>query len=368
MPYTHFRYIGYRVPTAYEDNARQVVSGWYPGIENAPAVDMIPVPDNVPDDAQNRLRRLAYVVNLAYAQLQGRAIADEPDTLKVFVAPEFYFRPYSAGIGYDNNTYPIGQLTSIYYALRTMFSDRRLERWLIVCGTVMYNNLQESPRSKDFYYNTAVIVLGGNSVDINDRIYTVEKRAPSLLDGVPVVSGVLAAMSGDPELKLIMEGWSNMKNHLLSIDNVRVGVEVCLDHDDRPNCHVLRRTLIQERELSRSARKSVALHILTAGGMPIQPKSVAAKVNGYILRSDGMNGPEPRVQLSQITRYDPADFLNRWFGENPGPDTIGAIAQTNRIAQDYIVDIPPVGRIYNPPVPRIMTQSLFIYPRLQLPE
>jgi hypothetical protein len=58
-----------------------------------------------------------------------------------------------------------------------------------------------------------------------------------------------------------------------------------------------------------STPRDVSLHLLTAGGMPIEDRSVAARHNGYILRNDGYSN-YPHSELRRIEGYTRPIVLN----------------------------------------------------------
>ena len=90
MPYTHFQYIAYQIPTVAEDNTRATIYGLPSApVQNAPNLDG-PIA-NLNADARNRVDRLIGAMRLAEARIQQ--LGDNDHTLKIFLAPEFYFRP-----------------------------------------------------------------------------------------------------------------------------------------------------------------------------------------------------------------------------------------------------------------------------------
>jgi hypothetical protein len=193
MPYTHFRFIAYEVLTATRGpeippKERPVVSG-FDAVAGLPSVDRIPV--NMPPmpgnehqelnkgitDARRRLKRLAVAVNDSERLLQvlkdfsgisAGNLRDDPAILKVFVVPEFYFRPPTKlGVRFHYNTYPDIVAMRIFKQLNTMFSHAAFEHWLIVAGTVLWNQ-EVGGKSRTgalnpvIYWNTAVWIKGGS--------------------------------------------------------------------------------------------------------------------------------------------------------------------------------------------------------------
>jgi hypothetical protein len=312
MPYTHFRYIAYEVPTATSiPPDGPVVSGFDAGPE-CPAVARIPVADTTPDDARKRLKRLAAVVDHAVTWVQNNG-GDNANTLKVFITPEFYFRPPRAlGPGYEHDTYPMEDFNKIFEQLDLMFMHPDLQNWLIVPGTVLWN-LNDS-FAGHLFLNTAFYVLGNQA----NSLGYIEKKLPSTIDGIPWPY----APGNDAFLKPIYEQWNHRKQHVFPIGDVFCGLEVCLDHADSKNCRVLK-TVLSDWDKNQGGNQEVALHLLTAGGMTIKENSVAAKDNGYILRNDGFSN-SPHSELRQIQRYVVIDpLLKQVLKETTSSDPFG---------------------------------------------
>jgi len=307
MPYTHFRFIAWEVPTATQDLGVQnspVVSGFAPGNECA-AVVRLPVTATVAaGDARTRLARLAAVVDRAATRVNAIG-GDNNQTLKIFIAPEFYFRPpVTTGPNYDQCTYPQAEMFKIWGALDLMFQHADFTHWLIVPGTVMWNrkdqlDAQRNPKTN--YFNSALWVRGG---PVQQATRIIEKQLASGIDGVPQAF----APGADAQLKPIYEEWRNRKLRVFTIDGSPMGLEVCLDHGSSSTCRVLKRTLNEWSDKENGQTQNVSLHLITAGGMPLQPYSVSAKVNGYVLRNDGFTAA-PHSELRKVESYKMASFI-----------------------------------------------------------
>jgi hypothetical protein len=378
MPYTHFRVIGYRVPTA--SSAGSVISGWGAGAEPA-GIATIPVPPTLPDDPRIRLKRLAAIVNMAHARrpVNETDWPDDPNMLKVFVVPEFYFRPPSTlGVDYVGNTYPRDVGMQVLGALDQMFANPIFANWLFVCGTVLFNT-RDDTMAPPLYHNSAVVVKGGQPQGMR----LVEKRVPSGIDGVPqVMVGGRAQGRGpgnDAKMGPYLQNWKQRKDHVMEFGGAIVGVEVCLDHadsdDHRVLKHVVRDWSNHEDPRAGSpdlfASADVQLHILTCGGMRLKPNSVAAKVNGYVVRNDGMVNPGDTVEMHQVTAYQKNGATNDEFGDPFPAGARNAGANLTRVPPSATVPVPRMVQgalVPPPPAPYpTMAQSLVYYAPRALP-
>jgi len=358
MPYTHFRYIAYQVPTATSPiGGGGVVCDYSPG-DSYQAIGRLPVPAATPDDAKKRLQRLAGVVNLAANRL--RSMADNATTLKIFMAPEFYFRPPSAlGANYYSGTYPVKDRNALLDALNGMFVHADFQNWLFVPGTILWNT-RDDPKANPLYFNTLVHVRGG----MPDALNVIEKNQPSGIDGMPVV-GIPAR---DAKYRIFHQSWANRKRHVSPVDGTPLGYDICLDHLYSPTCRILK-NVIHDWQANEGNIQNVSLHILCAAGMDIVPGSLAARVNGFILRNDGICNPGTRSELKQVQRYQAPDplvghLLDTTPSDLTGTVTLGAaIAEESAaVLSDGPLQVPSKG-----PGFRTFPQRVVFYPTQALP-
>jgi hypothetical protein len=346
MPYTHFRFVAYEVPTATRKPHGPVESGFNAGAE-CQLPPGIQVSQALPKDARIRLKRLASVAFLAKSHVA--LLGDNANTLKIFMAPEFYFRPpVTEGSDYTYNSYPRSVYQLIINELGKMFRDAIFDDWLIIPGTAMMNAKIHPTSAQIVYFNSCFQIIGGaGAAASGNNLLYIEKKMPSNLDGVPYGPG------NDQDARQVFETWAFRKKRVFTVNGVRLGLEICLDHGTQ----VLKRTLSDWSSNEGGINpQPLDLQLLTAGGMPVQTTSVAAKLNGYILRNDGYSNP-PHSELRQITSYtgtNPWDLL----GDAGLAPTI-AVAQTVALTGAQVVPMKS-GNIGN------FTQNIVIYPALLL--
>ncbi|HEX8112645.1 MAG TPA: hypothetical protein VF516_33170, partial [Kofleriaceae bacterium] len=133
--YQSYQLIGYQTPTtklgpgdlvnldAYADLIGDLKTndGWLSDIKNA--------------DMKKRLARLIGVVEQAHA-LQGQQVSNDQTTLKVFLVPEFYFRP-TADQGVQSS-YSDAERDALVKVLDRYVKAERFKHWLFVFGTVIW--------------------------------------------------------------------------------------------------------------------------------------------------------------------------------------------------------------------------------------
>lgn len=92
-----------------------------------------------------------------------------PDTLKVFVAPEFYFRFGGPSTSEETlrDSYPNGDILLPNIAeeiLRPFFAAPEFADWLIVPGTMFWHKSpRESGEDHPTYFNTVLVIKGGQN-------------------------------------------------------------------------------------------------------------------------------------------------------------------------------------------------------------
>ncbi|MDR0493849.1 MAG: hypothetical protein LBH74_09475 [Nitrososphaerota archaeon] len=267
--------------------------GWDPGAE-CPAITRLPVPDDIYDDLRNRLRRLATVVDSAHTAHQNNPVwvAEEEEVLKIFIVPEFYFRPpmldYVAFTAYTHNVW-----NQYRAAIDGLFTDDSFRNWFFVCGTIVFAGDPDSYSSRNTTCNALVVKQGGPN---RPPACIVQKSATSNIDGMTIYE--MPELAG-VDYKNSVPVWSspiNQPHRTLNICGVSIGMEVCLEHSKQ----VLRRLMVGRRV----GTLDICLHLLIAGGMLVNDASVTTRRGKYILRNDGLYQPgREAVELFQVSDY-----------------------------------------------------------------
>jgi hypothetical protein len=216
--YTHLEFIAHAIPTmpAYHQGRYIAARG----------------SDNV--DIRNRAFVMECVADVALTRAH-----DSSGTLKIFVAPEFFFRGRTGAYGLDG-------LQQVVRAIKLWASAKKFEHWLFFCGTVVATF--ENDRNEREIVNVAIVQHGGPS----GATYTVMKEALAPDDFL--TNGQLAQARRPQRGALTMETIVGVKN-LQQFDaltnrgagaeaqkkpydgrgifddaRIRFGVEVCADH------------------------------------------------------------------------------------------------------------------------------------------
>ncbi len=314
MPYTHVQLVAYEVPTLACTDPGDATSDPFTD-DQIEALSRQGGDQN--EDAALRVQRLVDVADWARRNAGNLGGAD---TLKVFIAPEFYFR---AGLdGYDEVQAP----TNIFGALMSAFHVGDFEHWLIVAGSTFWNAASTAAGRDRAYFNTVNVVRGGPPEALNDDDR--ESAVPVVGGGTTNQKAIMSPIdyqpgndrrdwdgAVNPDFKAIIGDWAWRKGHLFQVkginhantvmgrlvdgDPITFGLEVCLEHgaryadldDPQPGNRVaegvLRGALADWEEREGWDPPAIDVHLLTCCGMPISPANVCARDNGYVMRCDG---------------------------------------------------------------------------------
>ncbi|MCR5754590.1 MAG: hypothetical protein K6G30_07255, partial [Acetatifactor sp.] len=219
-------------------------------------------------DLQVRLTRMIIAIKQCIAKDGSRKLDVETDknTLRVFVAPEFYFRPPQKDL-LTGEAYSRKDADKLYDFLGWFFKKYAfiMKNWLVLCGTVLYNDQEGVLFPTKFVQNDLLAFEINNNSDVKPR--RIKKACVSDKDGID-------GQYVPP--KYIRRSEENIRNHYF-IDQ-KLFVEICLEHN-------LDETIMQYAK-KKGLAGDIKRHVITAGGMPIQEKNCA--YNTDIIRSDGM--------------------------------------------------------------------------------
>jgi hypothetical protein len=316
--YTKFMMIGYEIPTAKPDPGTEYALDFEKGItkyrgQTYTKTNYLHIPEMSNTDAKIRLQRLAGVVNLAKSSIPG---VNQANVLKIFMAPEFFFRPKDEitqqyNFIFENElksrmislrAYTEETRDEICNALATMFSHKDFADWVFIPGSIVYGHKVESKDPLDkkdpdklFLRNQAMVVIGGKAEDA--VVTTVDKVNISKADGV-----YDPGWRQDCTLGEAIGGLTERKKALFMIHGIKFGLEICMDHDEetlKKTCQELVPTL------QGGLPEPVDLHLLINNSQILNPFAVAARQRGYVLREDGSSSPEtyePFTEIGRVTR------------------------------------------------------------------
>jgi hypothetical protein len=293
--------------------------------------------DNTAEDVNRRLDIMRDAVNRAYD-------VSNPDdsTLKIFLAPEFFFRGKNGAFEFANEEYEesIGECSDICHILKGLediVADARFENWLFLFGTVIGS--EKLPKKDKFdyqFYNFAPLYKGFNPATSRriGKNFIVPKRYVSNIDFLTPLRHLTnrsiamelldeqdvsrAATLMNPHLvghkRYDNEMWAKYKDELSALgynmieygwfymDGIAFSVEICLDH-------LVHRALMtymadvvtgSKTRVPSSSNDSVEwvgipkhqaqISLVSSAGMDVVVASLALANGGHIFLQDGANG------------------------------------------------------------------------------
>ncbi|CAM3473407.1 hypothetical protein [Paracidovorax anthurii] len=260
-------------------------------------------------DLQARAQRLVNVLFWTATTYQNLDGMTDGRTLKVFIAPEFYFRKASRqetdNVQFLRDTsfgsYPEDARYVLAEALYGAILGSSLFRdWLIVAGTVCsVLPMQDAHRLN--LLNTAIMLRGQRArQDASVPYVLMEKHYISHIDGPP--QDWHANLDPSTTYSFQLNPDQNLDN-LIYWDQMTVGLEVCLDHAKQVAANAMN-TLSQT--LGPQA-KALDLQLVTSCGMTIVQQAVAVADGALILLTDGMSHLQHLQEpVFEIGRYDAA--------------------------------------------------------------
>lgn len=135
--------------------------------------------DDPIDDVRVRIRLMKDAIEKAYE------VADHAsDTLKIFIAPEFYWRGIDGAYIMDNeeDITRCGPICDLMLAMEEFVADKKYENWLFLLGTVIGSQvLPDEDPFNYLFYNFALLYKGydASKQDHTGKRFLVPKRIVS---------------------------------------------------------------------------------------------------------------------------------------------------------------------------------------------
>jgi hypothetical protein len=292
--YTSVLPLSYMVPTFYPTSPGDVQA-----VAGAP---MVALPD---PDLQARAQRLINVLYWTANQYQNHVGMDDANTLKVFIAPEFYFRKASAeesrtggslastsfGAYPDDARYHLAEV--LYQALSTSL----FRHWVIVAGSVC-SAQPTGPDKRMNLLNTTIMLRGQRPVpDASVPYVLMEKHYIANLDNSQ------GQTNRDPTTTYSFRQDSDQYfDNIVYWDEMKVGLEMTLDH----SIQTVRNAVNFIGQAVGPGAGTLDLQLVTSCGMSIVDQAVSVADGALVMLTDGMShqGSGLAEPGFQVGRYD----------------------------------------------------------------
>ncbi len=327
----------------------------------------------LPNDFDDIAARVAWTRKVLAAAAEEADTS--PEVLKVLMLPEFYFRGSRGAYGMDI-------VAALTQALQDSIRAATWADWLVVFGTIIgissptYDRLVRKltrdedalhptaatgtavdPHAEKEGYNLALIQKGGwapvgdltleaRNDALENTSFVTMKEHKSGIDFIKVADRIdpsgyawervvhLKRIGGEAWLAGPQVGREErFVNYdgtcLFTMDDLRFGLEICLDHADR-----------RLKNAPRPAgQPPVQIHLVPSCGMDLIPGAVVAMTGGFAFNVDGHNGSSSRLcQVTQAATLaspiallgnpldpeyiemeaGPADRIDELFADGPG--------------------------------------------------
>ena len=250
--------------------------------------------------AQALLQRFAAVLNYAKSL---PSVDAKTTTLKVFVAPEFYFK----GVGGEHwGSFTFNSMINMLAALKEISVPG--PDWVVVAGTIIFylpnsagykraNGTAVKP-TECVYANVAPVITQGG-------LTYVLKHFISDIDYLPKPEWLeLESIWESNVFSSCLEDWTEQKARFITVGNRTIGLEVCLDHAEQQLADAIDDYAVQEKR----AAPPIDLHLITSCGMTIE--TPLARKNGYVVLCDGQGrGKDKGSQLNKVADKTLADLI-----------------------------------------------------------
>jgi len=265
----------------------------------------------LPDPATDAKARVKLFEDALLAAHADSAWDRNKNTLKIFMAPEFYFRG-------TRGAYPIENHGVVMAGLKDILKDAMFEGWLFVCGSVIVRWLGDMASTKKagnatLVQNIVPVIKGGvdeeprvvikehmsgiDFIKVNDKIkrsdFTIaDVRHP--LAGKPGRFWGNNAKTGSGKESQGLTKYSGLG--IFDECGLTFGLEVCLDH-------ALKR--LRKSPPGRN-QAFVQLQLIPSAGMEIIDEAVVAVKNGLVMNCDGRPRADDDTPMSQCKRVTKA--------------------------------------------------------------
>jgi hypothetical protein len=338
--YTHFQGLGYEIYTggapAFDDdgvkNPECVGLGSYGKVGSY--LQCYVGLKNGQEDVARRLQVMRDAVEKAYE------VSDPSNTtLKLFVAPEFFFRgkngAYNISLDYNdpNLRKCRHEVCQIFIGLESIVADRRFKDWLFVFGTVIASETLPDEHEFDFVFVNFAPVYKGYDPDTTTMLgkrLIVPKRYVSRIDFLTprrkfnesTAKEIFDDEPHAPETTVLnpfeighqLYGNENWKRYIGALegrnyamvefdffimDNITFSIEICLDHDRHVALNAFMANLVtgstklvpkggmNDFTYERIPQHQAQISLVSSAGMTVNPESLVLANKGSIFLQDG---------------------------------------------------------------------------------
>lgn len=283
-------------------------------------------------DVQQRLRIMTTAVDRAYE------FSDKNQTtLKIFLAPEFFWRGKEGAYVINSDTQECGYICQILKGLEIIVQQERFKDWLFVFGTVVASDRIDDDDQEYLFYNFAPVYKGFDptQTSFHGKRFIVPKRYVSKLDFltprrnfnhtmakqlidegkyIPSSEHTIFNPYNFDRKKYDNKGWSEYEEDLAYLgynmidygwflmDNITFTLEICLDHSRHVALDSFMANLVTGSKtmipsgggdtgltLTAIPNHQAQISLVSSAGMVVNEKSLVLAHGGSIFLQDGLS-------------------------------------------------------------------------------
>lgn len=279
--YKQIQFIGYEISTAPKNAVFEngvIKSGDYVGITD------------IDEDIKQRGRLMTDAI--LTANTNRTVPTDDDKTLKIFMAPEFYFRG-------PKGAYEMEQVQQVIESLQAIVKSDDWKDWIFVFGSIVGNSRPDQSdwllqfEEEELFrevYNVVLVQQGGFNDDSDAKENSARIVMKEFMSDIDFIlkpaKGISLSQSGHMPAFPPGEGEEEQLHNydglgIFKLNELTFGLEVCLDH--------LAGRLRSSPQLP--GADMVEFQLIPSCGMNIKPYNVIAQNDGYSFNVDGRTTP-----------------------------------------------------------------------------
>jgi|GEM_PF-3167781 len=248
-------------------------------------------------DYRIKLKKIRKAVKQAQKIVNSIPELCEGNVLKIFMAPEFYFRGRYGVYSYEAATEIITELMKSPDGESSGYS--MYKDWIFVFGTVVCAAIIDEEKKEVTTDNMAITIINGNSyISAKENISSIDFIHTNMINIINDEN-----LAGEVKIKYTPKGEHKQKREtffvknsveklkkntderlsgaIITHDGITIGIEICLDHD--------------EKRVEKY--KNIQILLIPSAGMYIQNLNAYGTSNGVIaFNVDGGDNPHSELQ------------------------------------------------------------------------
>ncbi|MDH6097495.1 hypothetical protein NWP21_01275 [Anabaenopsis sp. FSS-46] len=305
VQYTHIRFIAYCIYTAPDKSGNKKIYKGIPPQKHRKKED-IDARINEKEDIDARINLVGKAIEKA-----EKTLGAEEKTLNIFMMPEFFFRG-------STGAYEMNDVQYIISELHKLVHEEKWKDWLFVFGTIVGKSYKTEytkdkveivPEANLEVYNFTLVqkgyfILGDEKdpqkikgdekdpqkITASEKAHVVIKEFMSGIDFIEKANISNDNLSLDRVIHMDRtnllrpttekQAISYDGSSIFTIDGIKFGLEVCLDHSQK--------RLANSREAIDNQSGIVDIQLIPSCGMTIMQDAIVVRNGGYIFNCDGL--------------------------------------------------------------------------------